>query len=125
MWLLFFITSTCVGVHLLTSSVLDYLSRPVISHMDIIYEKPSFFPTVSFQISKNDDLKQNFLLKYSWNDENCDFSDFEQLSGETYCKLNSGNNKTGDPIPLKKQTRMKTGLYLRSFTGFLKIFLKK
>ena len=92
--------------------------------MDIIYEKPSFFPTVSFQISKNDDLKQNFLLKYSWNDENWDFSDFEQLSGETYCKLNSGNNKTGDPIPLKKQTRMKTGLYLRSFTGFLKIFLK-
>ena len=131
MWFLLFIASTSLGIVMLTSSVIDDLSWPVVSHIDFIYERPSVFPTVSFEICNNDDLTQNFSLEdftlsCSWNDKDCDFSDFEQLyddvGKQTYYKFNSGKNRTGNPIPLKMQTRADSGLYLRLFTGLPKDF---
>jgi hypothetical protein len=125
MWFIFFIVSTSFGIYMLTLSVLSYLSWSVVSHVDIVFEQPALFPTISFQISNNDKLAKNFLLEdffieSFWNYQNMSFNDYEKLydssQNMTYYKFNSGKNRSGHSIPLRKQTQA-SALSFKLFTG--------
>ena len=80
MWLIFFVISTSLGVYMSVRSVSNYLSHNVITQLDVIYELPTQFPTVTFFNLRNSKSKmrlENLLIDCFYNDDVCNATDFD------------------------------------------------
>lgn len=48
MWIIFFLGSTGVSIYFITKTVLNFLEYDIVTEIDVIYERKSEFPTVTF-----------------------------------------------------------------------------
>lgn len=121
MWFIFFLVSLAIGIWTIVNSLLDFLNFDVVTQVDVIYEIPTLFPTVTFYNLKT--LKSNFtldqiLLFCSYDAEPCSANDFEVSEDKIY-KFNSGLNKSKQAIPFKTSALpgKETGLQIELFIG--------
>lgn len=113
MWTIFFIICISFGIKIIVTNLLSYLEYDVITNIELVYEQPIQFPTISFQFNfgnskANYSLEDNvFKLVYNQQLKKNIASEFEQLTdktGKVFYKFNSGKNKTGNSIQMKNQT---------------------
>ena len=130
MWLCFSIVSISLGVYMLIKTVLDFHSHETVSQVKIIYERPVLFPTLSFQMMENDELRKNFsfedyVIDCKWNFIECNLNEFEKLHDEklnqNYYKFNSGKDINGHSIPFKMKNNY-VGFSITLFAGLPKEF---
>lgn len=125
MWLLFFISSTCVGSYYVVDSIFDYLKFNTVANVKVVDEMQSQFPTVSFcgkPAFDNVSIDQLILSARFENVYQTNFSRvFEQFSDLTYGKCyryNSGKNIVDEKIELinatihGKPNNLRLGFYL-------------
>ncbi len=104
MWFIFFVISCIFGVYSIYASIIDYLSYDVVTQIQIKYESPTDFPTVTFYNLNyfSPDFKNKFnlkdiLIKCDFNGVSCFYYQFEEKTdrlGYLYYQFNTGNIKT-------------------------------
>lgn len=121
MWFTFFLISLAFGTWTIISSFIDFFNYDVVTQIDIVYEIPTQFPTVTFHNLKT--LKSNYslaeiLISCTYDNENCTSDDFEQKDEKTF-KFNSGKNRTNQQIDFKISAipGKENGLQLELFAG--------
>lgn len=130
MWSILFIISTAIGVYMLANSVIEFLNYEVVSHINLNFEQPTQFPTVTLIMDYDDSLEKEFILEDymigcyfdGWKD--CNLTEieikFNNITNNFHYKFNSGKNLNGLPIDLKLQkiSGPDFGLWIDFFTGF-------
>jgi hypothetical protein len=100
MYMCFFLICSSLCAYMLAKSVLDYTKYDVVTEIDVIYETPTQFPTITFFNLKNPsaNLKlSEFLINCNFNDYPCDSEDFEEIRdkfGYISYQFNKKINKT-------------------------------
>jgi hypothetical protein len=117
-WLFSFLAAIASSFYLIKNNINNYLKYQVVTNLDLIYEQPIRFPTISFQFNygfsnANYSLEENIFKLYYDNTEKLNISnEFEQIestTGNIFFKFNSGKNIAGEKIDMKYQ---KTDGYL-------------
>lgn len=119
MWLFMFIVSTSFGVFLSFKSVFAYLDHEVITQIDVVYELPTQFPTVTFFNLRDSRAKiplEDLLIECTFNDDVCTASDFDMVEdkfGYISYRFQSKESFTAGKI---------NGLNLKLFYGLMQPF---
>ena len=107
-WGFFVLISIMSCSYLIIKNIIYYLDYNVVTNINVIYEIPTQFPSVSL-CQQNSDyttpntsfLSQQTLIKCKFNLKNCNQSDFsvfyDPYYGNCY-KFNGGFNSAGEPI---------------------------
>jgi hypothetical protein len=101
MWFIFFTTSLIFGVYSIYTNTIDYLSYDVVTQIQINYESPTIFPTITFynlnyfspDFTAKFSLK-DILIKCDFNGVSCFYYQFEEKTdklGYVYYQFNTGN----------------------------------
>ena len=122
MWFIFFLISLSIGLWTIVSSILDFLNYDVVTQVDVIYEIPTQFPTVTFNNLKSQKTNytlEQILIYCSYDEQPCNVNDFEISDDKLIFKFNSGFNKTQQSIPFKTSSLpgKETGLRIELFIG--------
>lgn len=111
-WICLFLVTFIVSIYMIIGNINDYLNYEVTTNIDLVYEQPVIFPTVSFQFNygysnANYSLENNiikmFYGKFECKNLKNEFEKQVLKSGNTYYKFNSGYNLNGDVIDIKYQ----------------------
>ena len=103
-WLTIFLCSTGATLFVITKSVSDFLNYDVVSLTEIVYERPSTFPTVTFCDNNPLSTKEAERLMQRVSNENSNLTDWYNLT--ELAKMQAANPSYGD------ENRMKLGFNL-------------
>ena len=80
MWLSFYFFCLIVCGIMMTDGVYEYLNYDVVTEIEVVYEMPTQFPTVTFFNLKNPKANyslENILISCYFNDDKCSANDFD------------------------------------------------
>ena len=115
-WIIFAILSISFCIFLINLSILNYLSFDHVTNVDIIYEQPMTFPTISMcSISDKNRILSRVINSCIFNNENCLHTQ-QYFTTIEFNKLNLAE-KCKDYCPLECDTII--------YTGSLSFYLNK
>lgn len=120
MYLFFFIVCSSLCAYMMTKSALDYMKYDVVTEIDMIYETPTQFPTVTFFNLKNPTANytlDDILINCHFNDDACDARDFIEKRDTFGYVSYQFNRKTNQSEPRQSTTPGKiNGLQIELFS---------
>jgi len=118
MWICFFLICFTLSIYFIVNNINQYLKYEVVTIIDLVYEYPIQFPTISLKFNTDNSiayysLENNIVnLIYSNVLLNKDIEkEFEQLNttnhnGSIFYKFNSGKNMKNNLISFRNQTKI-------------------
>jgi hypothetical protein len=120
MWLTFYCFCLILCAIMMKNSIIEFLNYDVVTEIEVVYEMPTQFPTVTFFSLKNPKSNyslNDFLISCHFNDFKCTADDFVShidTSGYVSYSFNNKINTTEESITPGK----KNGLQIELFSGF-------
>ncbi len=122
MWIILFLSSVGFTAYLLYGQVLDYFNYSVVTSINIIYESPTLFPTITFYNLNRPQLSlKEMLIKCNFNENVCDDTYFDRIYDPPYVYFQFNGAKNQSNKTLKKSTHQGKvyGLNLMLFGGMI------
>lgn len=122
MWFICWLIFLTLGVYTVINGVLDYLQWNVITQIDIKYEIPTPFPTVTFtplKKQKTNYTLDEILISCYFDEIQCNESDFRQI-GKSF-NFNSGFDQDNKPVEFLTSALAgkETGFRIELFIGLI------
>ena len=108
MYLLALIVCLAFCSFMIARSIIDYLKYDVVTKIDVIYETPTQFPTITLFSLKNPTSNvslDEILINCYFNDDYCDSTDFEEkVDGFGFVSYQFNERRLNQSLNLKQTT---------------------